>query len=264
MKMGRPLLVLCLFFSLTCPCFTGYFIPSCLHGLVMIGTQRNLQSFYERSDTIMVCSPGRSGSSLLTDVIAKSAPGYLILKSHLLPPKKSYKGKIVFIFSNPDKAAESALHLTIKDPGFGQTHFFHVETSDHNWLKKLGNSQNQNEKHNLLSDDALGCTQQLASWLHKDTKPCSPEKAQILAIKYEHLWEQETIEEIKSFLAIDTLDLPPKRERGYRSDILDPKEAHLRQIYNIGSEEMPIYKVYNQARSFWEEAPPYQYLNIRK
>ena len=48
---------------------------------------------------------------MLTEQFSRFYQAHEVFKTHLLPPDKRFLGKIVFIFSNPDQAAESALYL---------------------------------------------------------------------------------------------------------------------------------------------------------
>ena len=116
--------------------------------------------------------------------------------------------------------------------------------------------------NNLLSYDALGCAEHLRQWLHM-RQPCRPEEAQILAIKYEHLWEQDTINAIKSFLQINTFELPPRKKRGRPVSELNSLETTIKQKYNLGTEDIPIYRAYDEARAIWEKALPFEYFNLR-
>ena len=228
-----------------------------------IAKREQLKPYYGIKNVVMIASPGRSGSTLLTNVTKKYASKYKVLKTHLLPPDTRYKGKILFIFSNPDRAAESALHLILNSKSHGATHFSHVETADQLWFQEIGrNGNNQTETHNLLAYDALGCVKQLEEWLHERSQPCDPQEAQILAIKYEHLWDFETIEAIKKFLKLKSFTLPPKRERGHEEAALFPEEMTFRKIYNLGTEEEPLYRAYDKARELCEQAPAFQYLKI--
>ncbi|MBA3722481.1 MAG: hypothetical protein H0W88_08780 [Parachlamydiaceae bacterium] len=230
-----------------------------------ITSQEELRSYYGREDIVLIASSGRSGSTMLTDSIhGCSLSKYTVLKTHILPPSKKFKGKIIYIFSNPDKAAESALHLTIIQENFGRAHFRHLESSDKKWLKKIGKTTDQTKKYNLLAYDALGCDIQLSQWLHQDTIPCKINQAQILAIKYENIWDSATQDAIKKFLALDQFKLPPYRPRGYNDEELDPRELVFKNMYNVGTPSEPKYEAYNKSRMLWKEAPPFQYLQIAK
>ncbi len=229
-----------------------------------IANKQELKHYYGRENVVMIASPGRSGSTMLTDIARKYATNYKVLKTHLLPPNAKYKGKILFIFSNPDKAAESALHLVLNSRSHGATHFSNVESADQAWFSKIGrNCNNQTEKDNLLAYDALGCTKQLKKWLYEELQPSDLENAQILAIKFENLWEPETIQAIQNFLNITTLKLPPKRERGCDLDDLSTQELNFRMLYNVGTQEEPIYHAYDEARVLWEQAPSFQFLKFK-
>lgn len=210
----------------------------------------------------MVASTGRAGSTLLAATAYKHLPYRVILKSHILPPHKSFKGKILFIFSNPDLAAESALHITLTSAEFGFLHFKHMESSDQQWLNLIGDTANQTITDNLLTYDALGCYQQLCHWLHLNTSPCKLHQAQILAIKYENLWDKRCVREIKRFLSCPKLKIPPKKARGQPKELKTEQEIQFINTYNQGTSSLPKYTAYNQARMLWEQAPPFQYLRI--
>lgn len=228
-----------------------------------IKKRQQLKPYYGHHSVVMIASPGRSGSTLLTDAAKKYATKYKVLKTHLLPPDTRYKGKILFIFSNPDKAAQSVLHLILNSRSHGATHFSHVETADQMWFSEIGrNGNNQTETHNLLAYDALGCVKQLEEWLHGKSQPCGHQEAQILAIKYEHLWESETTQAIKDFLKLKSFKLPPQISRGRNEGDLFRKEMTFRKIYNLGTDEEPMYHAYDKARELWEQAPPFQFLKI--
>lgn len=239
------------------------FIASPLNAL-FISTIDELRPYHDNANVVIIASPGRSGSSMMTQCMRKyAATQYTILKTHLLPPDHRYKGKIIFIFSNPDKGAESALHRMMTREKFGRLHFQHVETSDLNWWKGIGeNAQNQTVDNNLLSYDALGCFEQLKGWLFDRAKPCDSEEAQILAIKYENLWEKPTIDAIKSFLNLKTFKLPPYSPRGYDQDELETNERIFRNTLNVGTPNDPLYSAYDEARVLWQQAPAFQYLKI--
>ena len=227
-----------------------------------ITTREDLVPFQNRTDVVMLCSSGRSGSSMLTMALfyAKEKAGRTLLRSHLLPPDPGFKGKILYIYSNPDLAAESALHLSNVDAYFGLFHFIHMELADRQWYYDLKNTTLQTDEKNLLAYDGLGCERQLESWLHSKTTPCDKQDAQILAIKYENLWESK--EEIEEFLGFK-FGLPPKRQRGSKFDEISAKEQRFRRKFNLGTPENPRYKAYDKAREIWQKALPLKYLNIR-
>jgi hypothetical protein len=230
---------------------------------VFIAKRNDLRKYCRRSDIVMIASTGRSGSTMLTKQIQKYLPPHKVLKTHLLPPNRNcFRGKILFIFSNPDQAAESALYKTLHQKHFGEEHFIHVETADRKWLKEIGGPYNQTDQDNLLSYDALGTYEHLKAWLHTRTRPTSPEKAQILAIKYEHLWDEETVQAIRKFLKIPHFHLPHREERGHSNGELFSQELAFKKIYNLGTETHPRYGAYDDARILWEKAPPFQYLKI--
>jgi hypothetical protein len=251
---------LCVCFFL--PCIAFMHNPLQSYTSEFVAKRERLADYSDQPNVLLIASTGRSGSTMLTTTMEIYAPQYRILKTHLLPSDEEFKGKILFIFSNPDKSAESALHQTMKSALFGAQHFKHVETSDSDWIKKIGQTTNQTIQDNLLAYDALGCFQHLACWLHLNTKPSTPEQAQILAIKYEKLWEPKTIQAIKDFLSLDHLEFPAKTPRGYSPSQLHPKEILFRSKYNLGTADEPRYAAYNDARVLWKVAPAFQYLRI--
>lgn len=224
-----------------------------------IPTRDKLKHYCDKSNVVMIASTGRSGSTMLTEQCKKYLINQRVTKTHLLPPKQ-FRGKIIFVFSNPDLAAESALFMTLHREEFGRRHFTFVETADRAWLKKLGGAQNQTEQENLLSYDALNINEHLQAWLFTQVQPGSKEDAQILAIKYEHLWECLPI--IRDFLDCPKFKLPRQRPRGRDEDELYVKERKIRRTYNLGTEDNPRYSAYDDARVLWEQAPPYQYLKL--
>jgi hypothetical protein len=230
---------------------------------IFIPTQEALIPYYNTDQAVMVASTGRSGSSILCQSLYSCAPhDYLLLKTHILPPKKHFLGKIIFIFSNPDKFAESVLYLTLTDPQWIRLAFYHIESSDKEWLKKIGTTPEQTETENLLAYDALGYFEQLKCWFYDRTTPCELNEAQILAVKYEHLWEPATQQVIEDFLLFENLSLPPQRERGRKWEVLTEKERSFRTLYNTGTQQDPRYAAYDEARLLWESAPPFQFLYI--
>lgn len=226
-----------------------------------IANRETLKKFYSKPNLVMVASTGRSGSTMLTEQLKHFVPPANVLKTHILPPDRNFKGKIIFIFSNPDQAAESALYMTLHTSSFGKRHFTYVETADRLWLKKIGGPHKQTEKDNLLSYDALGIYEHLKVWLYTRTKPTDLKHAQILALKYENLWDDDTIQAIRKFLHIPNFTLPPKLPRGHKSNLFT-RERTFRKIYNLGTEDDPRYAAYADAKILWEQAPPVQFLRI--
>lgn len=228
-----------------------------------LNTREELEYYSRDPAVIIVASPGRSGSTMLFYQLCYYNPaekGYGLLKTHLLPPDAGFLGKCVFIFSNPDKASESALYITLKEQGFFSEHFQHVETSDKSWFADYRESQTLEQ--NLLSYDALGVGKHLKAWFHDYTDPSSPETAQIIAVKYENLWDAEVLEALKEFLGYPYLGLPEQIVRGGGHDDL-PIFHDFKQAYNLGTEDHPCYAAYDEARALWEQAPPIQYLRIK-
>ncbi len=213
-------------------------------------------------NALVIASTGRSGSTLLFDQLKNYAsPQYDVYKTHLLPPSTQFDGKIIFVFSNPDKAAESALNMTMTRP-YKRIHFSNLESTDRIWLERLAGKACQTEEDNLLAYDGLGTAQHLKEWLLTKTIPTTLAEANILAIKYEHLWDMETIAAIKEFLQIPEFDLPPFRPRG-KSYANKPNIIAIKQLYNQGSDDEPLYQAYDEARPLWKAAPPFQYLKLR-
>lgn len=244
---------------LLCLCL---YVPLLQASAKFIATRKELAKYCSDPKVVVVASTGRSGSTMLTDVLEKLCSNRKVVKTHLLAPNKRCKAKVIFIFSNPDLAAESALHVTLSDNNFGKQHFKHVETANRMWLSKIQDSRRQTIDHNLLAYDALRCFDHLNSWLFTRTMPSSREEANILAIKYEELWEQNTINALKEFLNLKKCTLPPYKPRGYQEHELLPNELVFRKAYNIGTYDQPIYSAYNDARALWKNAPPFQYLKI--
>jgi hypothetical protein len=233
---------------------------------IFIVKRDNLKNYSCRLDVVLIASTGRSGSTMFTENLKKYIPPNSVLKTHLLPPDRKFKGKIIFIFSNPDQAAESALYMTLHNEQFGERHFAYVETADREWLNRIGGARNQTEQDNLLSYDALGIHEHLKIWLYTQTKPTTLNNAQILAIKYENLWDDNTIEAIRKFLNIYHFKLPPKKTRGRhkKNDTFLPKEITFKKMYNLGTSTDPHYAAYAAAKVMWEEAPPFQFLQISR
>lgn len=229
-----------------------------------IKTRIQLDDISNNPNAVIIASTGRSASTMLVKTIANFSTNQNIYKMHCLPPQNHFKGKILFIFSNPDLAAESAFHRMLENTGFGNDHFMNLETSDHAWLIQLGGIQNQTLTNNLLGYDALGCATHLSKWLHDRTIPSDVNHAQILAIKYENLWDKNTIQAIKQFLSLPELKFPSKRDRGYKKKVLTSMELAAREMYNVGSSKKPRYVAYDIARAIWDAAPPFQFLRIKE
>jgi hypothetical protein len=249
----RSLMIISFLILISCP-FNGY--------AIFIAKRESLKNYEKRPDVVFIASTGRSGSTMLTRQFKKYISASRVLKTHLLPPSANFLGKIIFIFSNPDQAAESALYMTLHREGFGKRHFTFVETADRGWLRRIGDARNQTEQDNLLAYDALGIYEHLKIWLHTRTRPVTPQNAQILAIKYEHLWDKSTIKAIRTFLDIDDFKLPPKRPRGHKEEDLLTQEITFKKMYNLGTSTNPSYAAYADAKILWEEAPPFQFLQI--
>ena len=227
-----------------------------------IADRESLVPYYGKQNVVIIASTGRSGSTMLTQQVTKYDARDKVLKTHLLPPDARFKGKILFIFSNPDQAAESALYMTLHHRKFAKNHFTYMETTDWEWLKRIGGPLHQTKEDNLLSYDALGIYDHLKIWLYTQTEPADPIDAQILAIKYENLWDRKTVQAIQTFLNIPYFTLPPKRARGRTESQLFPKEIAFKKTYNLGTKTDPRYAAYADARILWEQAPPIQYLKI--
>ncbi|MEC7838636.1 MAG: hypothetical protein VX777_01200 [Chlamydiota bacterium] len=234
-----------------------------LYSHTFVKTQTELETYFNQTNSVMIASIGRSGSTLLSNALEQSLINCRVLKSHLLPPKNSFKGKIIFIYSNPDISAESAFHVSLNSSQWGYRHFSNVESSDIQWLSAIKKTSQQDLYNNLLCYDALGYNKQLTYWLYEKVEPCAIENAQILAVKFENLWDEETIAAVESFLFVDELSLPPKKERGYKVEDLSEKEASIRNYYNQGTANNSKYEAYDEARELWKIAPPYQFLKLR-
>ena len=250
------------FKEIICVCFLLWTtIPTTVHAK-FIRRAEELAPYSKKSDFIMVASEGRSGSTMLTEQLQKYIHPRKVLKTHMLPPPQasSYELKTIFIFADPCLAAESVLHKCLITPGFANAHFRNMEGADQNWLAKLGGPKGQNAKHNLLSEDVLGVTNQLECWLYKRTKPTTPEKATIFAVKSEDLWNEETLEALRAFIHVPNFELPEYRPRGQYK--LSKMEKYFRKLYNQGTETEPKYAAYERARFLWNIAPSYQYLRF--
>jgi len=225
-----------------------------------LAKRKQLEKCAEYENCILVASTGLSGSTLLTESLKISAPKRPVCKTHLFPPI-SFLGKIIFIYSNPDRVAEAALNRSLRSPAFGADHFRHMEDSDLLWLNKVGSTDNQTESDNMLAYDALRITLHLKKWLI-DLKRCPAKVANVMAVKYEHLWDKEVIEEMKKFLGISRILLPTKKMRGHSLHTLNEKERQMRLRYNLGTEKYPRYVAYDEARTIWMTAPPVLYLSL--
>lgn len=226
-----------------------------------ISSDTNWECCLDDQNSIVVASPGRSGSTLLCSYLYYNTLNKTILKTHRLVPK-NYQGKTLFVFSNPDVSAESALHMFFKyeEDGWAGLHFMHLFSSDMQWLANLGSVRNQIISNNLLSYDALGIGQHLLVWLHEYYQPSTAEEANILVLKYENLWDPETIQAIRDFTGLQDFNMPEYKPRGYSTEDLDPLEISFREALNQGTPEQPIYKAYDFARALWNQEPPFRYL----
>lgn len=238
-------------------------VPFDSNAFIVVRTKEGIKKYCGHPEYVMIASTGRSGSTMLTRQLEKFISERKVLKTHILPPDHScFKGKILFIFSNPDKSAESALFQTLHQAHFGDQHFVHVQTADREWLKRIGGPYKQTEEDNLLSYDALGIHRHLKVWLQTRVVPTTLQDAQILAIKFENLWDPKTIRAIRKFLHLPKFDLPAQEERGHEN--LFEHEAHFHEMYNLGSKDNPRYAAYDEARMLWEQAPPFQFLKIKQ
>lgn len=235
----------------------------CVYEDSFLQTKEEYSAYMDRKDVILIASPGRSGSTLLVDVMKKQFVDRFILKTHQSVPSY-FSGKIIFIFSNPDLAAESLLHWTLESSEWGIAHFYNVFSSDKKWLDGLGlDFSQQTLECNLLMYDALGYERHITEWLFIFTESSTCSEAQILAIKYENLWDEKTQNAIKQFCSVPNLILPEKKQRGYGNEQLSELEALIRNFYNEGTLENPQYKTYDDSRKIWQEAPPFQFLKIK-
>ncbi len=217
-------------------------------------------AYYAITNALMIASTGRSGSTLLTRELEAQAKNYVVLKTHLFPPDPAFQGKILFVFSDPDQATESALRRSLRQPNFCYDHFNVLEGADRAWVKKMGNTLNQTAERNLLAYDGLGLEKQLVRWL--GLPKSGRDNAQVMAIKYENLWDVETVEAVKGFLGLQSFVLPPRKKRGARAEELNEREREFRVLYNQGSFEQPRYAAYKAARMLWEKASPFAFLRL--
>ena len=247
---------LCLFFIF----FSLSLSPSLYGKGDFISSPDDLNEYIHDCKIVIIASMGRSASTMLTETIRHYAKEYTVLKTHLAPDSR-HCGKTMFVFSNPDQAAESALYrMMYRSPSNGFTHVKHLFSADRKWFAKIGNNaKNQTDKDNLLAYDGLGYEKHLTYWLFKKVKKCSPDKATILAVKYENLWDEETVEAINKFLRIPEFRLPPRIERGCSSYEIPSKMRRFIALYNQGTAEQPIYRAYDKARRLWQEAKPFEF-----
>ena len=222
-----------------------------------------LNKYTDRADVVMVASIGRSGSSVLYHTLLACADGYTVLKTHILPPDPTFKGKIIFIFSKPDTSIESALYQSLTDRGFIIDHFNNMELSDRGWLAQVHGGDEQTISNNLLCYDALGYGRQMNQWLVlKTVKADHPVDAQIMAIKYEDLWDPATIQGVMDFLGVESLPLPLQKDRRYKDRADHPAQRMFIERHNRGTDSDPIYQAYDEPRKLWAQAPAFQFLNL--
>eukprot|EP00697_Spironema_sp_BW2_P015031 gnl/Spiro4/5738_TR2937_c0_g1_i1.p1 gnl/Spiro4/5738_TR2937_c0_g1~~gnl/Spiro4/5738_TR2937_c0_g1_i1.p1 ORF type:complete len:297 (-),score=-71.06 gnl/Spiro4/5738_TR2937_c0_g1_i1:828-1718(-) len=214
-------------------------------------------------DIVVIASPGRSGSVMLKEALLQGASGrYDVYHTHLLPPEIPFQGKIIYIFSCPDQAAESRLGSLTMTETIAENPFSQVESADQEWGKRFRLASQQTLRDNLLSYDGLGFAKHYKEWLYLKTIPCDLSEAQILAIKYEQLWEKETIIAIKKFLDLEHFSLPEYRPRSDKKT--NTLMAPMRKLYNKGTDAHPRYEAYDEARLYWENAPAFEFLKQRK
>lgn len=237
------------------------FYVNCICADVFIWHKNHFFSYNDRNDVIVVASTGRSGSTLLVQNIERCSPEFLVLKTHLLIPY-GFRGKIIFIFSNPDLIAESVLHVSLAGGVFLAHHFNHLFSSDKAWFEQRieANPLRQTLEDNLLAYDALGIGIHLKKWLIDSVTPVPQDEAEILAIKYENLWDAETQQALINFCSLTKWKMPEKIQRGYSNTDLYPLEIIFKDVYNEGTQDDPKYKAYAFARDIWQAAPPFQFL----
>lgn len=269
MRRVIQLILVCLLFNILCVTYAHAHtekvptIPK-LKGIYFLQQKEQWDQIIEKKGIVVIASTGRSGSTMLTNQMQACMKPDLVYKCHLLPPQSKFKGKIIFIFSNPDLAAESALYMTLHNKSFARQHFKHVQTADLKWLKMIGGAAAyQNTEHNLLSHDALGTLEHLTVWLQTNTEPSGVKEAQILAVKFENLWDPATVKAIRKFVNRSNFKLPLQRERGKEEDRLYSREIKYREKYNLGTPDEPRYAAYDDARDLWEQTPPFQFLKIK-
>ncbi len=246
-----------------CQClFIGFlFLLHSVGAFIFVPTRSDYPQYYAIPNVLMVASSGRSGSTLLTEALEGQVEECFILKTHLFPPNVDYHGKVVFIFSDPNKIAESSLHLSVREPtSFGLRHFNHMEGADRTWLEKIESTACQTIDNNLLAYDALGVEKQLIHWLKLPKSTMT--EGQVMAIKYENLWDEETVEALKVFLGLDGFVLPIRSKRGTCLEQLDEKEKDFRASYNMGTFDEPRYAAYEAARELWQSAPSFEFFSL--
>jgi hypothetical protein len=214
-------------------------------------------------DSDLICaSSGRSGSTMFTKFLVSKFPTSRVFKMHLLPPEK-FSGKIIFLYSNPHKAAESALHQFYLDKNFSYLHVRHMESSLKEWHLELDDESNDKLLENILKLDLIGYGEQIKQWVY-ELENSDVTNAKVMAIKYENLWDEETLVNLANFLGIESVNLPEWKQRGDFHHELSFKERSLINTYNLGTTDHPKYQAYDFAYNLWESAPPFSFHTLKK
>ena len=108
----------------------GLLLPLQVYSSWFLRNQEEFLEYKDNPNIVVIASPGRSGSTMLTQSIVNCSSSYRVLKTHCLPPQKDFKGKILFIYSDPNKAVESVFSYSLRDGNFGKEHFINMEGSD--------------------------------------------------------------------------------------------------------------------------------------
>ncbi len=252
----------------------GVFVLMCLNLVFTIGPiplesgERGFVSSYKEyesicndTNVIVVGSVGHSGSTMLYEAVVESCEDRPVIKTHCLPPPKDrFQGKIIYIYSDPHKSIESLIH---KATGTLKAHMRNMQTGDKELSDELSQGFYDDKemilKQRLLQQDLYGYFVHLDCWLRR-LPICDPEQANVLAIKYENLWEEESIKAIRFFLQDDSFQLPFYRPRGDYE--LTAVEINARNAMNLGSKEHPRYKAYDDAWNIWNTTPSIQWSNL--
>jgi hypothetical protein len=227
-----------------------------------ISNRDKIKNFDFYSSDIICASSGRSGSTMLTSFLELSFPESRVFKTHLLP-LDSFPGKIIFIYSNPHKAAESVLHQFSLSKDFSFFHIRHMESSKIEWHLGLDDDSNNKVVQNILAADFIGYGEQIKEWVY-NLEIADFSNATVMCIKYENLWDKNTLINLANFLGVDSVTLPEQKKRGAFFKDLSIQEVELINKYNIGTKNDPRYKAYDFAFDLWEAAPPFSFHILKK
>jgi hypothetical protein len=242
--------------------FFSFFLPI-LHSkeIAFLKTRKDIENWMNSSNSIVIASSGRSGSTLLFDLFASRKFKKNVIKTHLLPPISLSKAKTIFIFSNPDQCAESSMYKMMESSWFFFWHVRHCENSIQEWHLELQDSKFTSLDNHPLAKDGLAVAEQIQKWVFSFPE-LEIKEANLMCVKYENLWEPATILAIEKFLKIRKLPLPAFKQRGYSDDQLSDFQKQAREIYNYGTKKNPKYHAYDEARELWEKAPAYKFCRM--